>query len=352
MTRIANDPAAGSLVRPAIAGMKGYTPGEQSTEPGVVKLNTNENPYPAAPGVVEAIGAAASDLRLYPDPSAATLRKVAGSVWGVDPEGIVVGNGSDELLTVLFRATLDAGQRVAYPVSTYSLYDTLADLQGVEVEGIPYGEEWEFPLQGLRQAAARLFLICRPNAPSGTLPTLDDVRSLVESQPDSVVVVDEAYADFAADNALGLVGEYENLLVLRTLSKSYSLCGLRVGFALTTPALAAQLHKVRDSYNLSAVAQAGGEAALRDQQHFAENRDKILRSRRRLAGDLRQRGYEVADSHTNFVLATRPGISQQAVFENLRERGVLVRWFPSLPDSIRVTVGTDAELDRFFAALD
>jgi len=149
-----------------------------------------------------------------------------------------------------------------------------------------------------------------------------------------------------------LVGKYENLLVLRTLSKSYSLCGLRVGFALTTPALAAQLHKVRDSYNLSAVAQAGGQAALRDQKHFDENRDKILRSRRRLSADLRKRGYEVADSHTNFVLATRPGISQQAVFESLRERGVLVRWFPSLPDSIRVTVGTDLELDRFFAALD
>ena len=352
MTRTADGPASGDLVRPAVAAMEGYTPGEQSTAPEVVKLNTNENPYPAAPAVAEAIREAASDLRLYPDPSAGMLRETAGRVWGVDPEGIVAGNGSDELLTVLFRATLDAGQRVAYPVSTYSLYDTLAKLQGVEVVGVPYGDRWEFPLKGLQESGAHLFLICRPNAPSGTLPSLTDVCALAESHPDSLVVVDEAYADFSGDNALGLVGRYGNLVVLRTLSKSYSLCGLRVGFALTTPGLAAQLHKVRDSYNLSAVAQAGGRAALLDQEHFAENRAKILRSRSRLTRDLRGRGYQVVDSHTNFVLATDPGVSQQGVFESLRARGVLVRWFPSLPDSIRVTVGTDAELDRFFAALD
>jgi histidinol-phosphate aminotransferase len=351
MTRTADGSAATRLVRPAVAAMAGYTPGEQSNAAGVVKLNTNENPYPASPRVMEAITAAAQDLRLYPNPSALSLREAAGSVWGVDPQGIVVGNGSDELLTVLFRATLDAGQRVAYPVSTYSLYDTLAELQGVETVGVPYGENWEFPLAGLQDCDAQLFLICRPNAPSGTLPALTDVQRLVESRPDALVVVDEAYADFAAGNALGLVGSSPNLVVLRTLSKSYSLCGLRVGFALTTPDLAAQLHKVRDSYNLSAVAQAGGQAALLDQKHFADNREKILGSRIRLIAGMRERGYQVAESHTNFVLATKSGVPQRSVFEDLRDQGVLVRWFPSLPDSIRITVGTDAELDRFFAVL-
>lgn len=352
MTRTANSKATKGLVRPAVAAMEGYTPGEQSNAPGVVKLNTNENPYPASPSVKEAIGAAAADLRLYPNPSASSLRAAAGSVWNVDPQGIVVGNGSDELLTVLFRATLDPGQRVAYPVSTYSLYETLAELQGVEAVGVPYGPRWEFPLAELRNCDARLFLICRPNAPSGTLPSLKDVRSLLESRPDAMVVVDEAYADFAADNVLGLIGEYANLVVLRTLSKSYSLCGLRVGFALTTVELAAELHKVRDSYNLSAVAQAGGRAALLDQANFAQNRERILRSRIRLDSGLRERGYSVAESHTNFVLATKPGISQERVFTDLRDKGVLVRWFPRLPDSIRITVGTDSEIDQFFAALD
>ncbi|MDG1957202.1 MAG: histidinol-phosphate transaminase [Candidatus Binatia bacterium] len=351
MTRTADGPAAARLVRPAVAEMGGYKPGEQSNSPDVVKLNTNENPYAASPRVIEAIRAAASDLRLYPDPSALSLRKAAGSVWGVDPHGVVVGNGSDELLTVLFRAILDAGDRVAYPVSTYSLYDTLAELQGVEALGVPYGPNWEFPRAALEKCDARLFLICRPNAPSGTLPSIADVRSLLASRPDAVVVVDEAYADFAAENAIGLVGSYPNLVVLRTLSKSYSLCGLRVGFALTTADLAAQLHKVRDSYNLSAVAQAGGEAALLDQEHFAINRGKILQSRTRLVDELRERGYQVADSHTNFVLATKPGVPQKQVFEDLRDKGVLVRWFPVLPDSIRVTVGTDTEIDRFFLAL-
>lgn len=342
---------AAMLVRPSVAAMQGYIPGEQPGGRGVVKLNTNENPYAPSASVREAIAAAAGSLQFYPDPTAEPLREVAGELWGVDAAGIVAGNGSDELLTLLMRAVIEPGQVVAYPTPTYSLYDTLVEIQGAVALRVAYPDTWELP-RALDGADARLFLICSPNAPSGTAIARARIEELLVARPDALVVVDEAYGDFAEASALSLVGRYPNLLVLRTLSKAYSLAGLRVGLALTTPELARQLHKVRDSYNMSATAQAGAIAALRDQPSFLANRARIVATRARLTTAMRERGFEVPESATNFILARRPGESLEALMLGLRDKGVLVRFFASLPDAIRITIGTDAEVDEFLSALD
>lgn len=342
---------ASAWVRPEVAAMAGYTPGEQPGERRVIKLNTNENPYPPGAAVRDALAEAAGSLHLYPEPSAAPLRAQAAETWNVDPEGIVAGNGSDELLTILLRAIVAPGQVVAYPSPTYSLYDTLVTIQGARAERVPYGEDWLLPAD-LDQVDARLFFVCNPNAPSGTAIPRERIETLLHAQPNAVVVVDEAYGDFSEVSSLPLVGRYPNLVVLRTLSKSYSLAGLRVGLAMTTPALAAQLHKVRDSYNLSRPAQAGAIAAMRDAAGFASNRAAILATRGVLQEALRARGFVVPESSANFVLARRPGEELRSLVEALSTRGVLVRWFENLPDCIRVSVGTDPEIEEFLEALD
>lgn len=343
--------AVSHLVRAEVAAMAGYAPGEQPGDRRVIKLNTNENPYPPSQDVGAAIAEAASALHLYPEPSAAPLREQAAELWGVDPAGIVAGNGSDELLTILLRAVVTPGEVVAYPVPTYSLYDTLVEIQGARAERPAYGDDWALP-EALDSTDARIFLICNPNAPSGTAIPRERIVALLEARPDAVVVVDEAYGDFAEVSALPLVGRYPNLVVLRTLSKSYSLAGLRVGLAMAAPELAAELHKVRDSYNLSRTAQAGAMAALRDQESFGRNRAAILATRAVLQEGLRERGFAVPESAANFVLARAPGQDLQPLMEALRSEGILVRWFRTLPDCLRVTVGTDDEIAEFFRALD
>ncbi len=344
-----NEVAAG-LVLPHVAALSGYQPGEQPGALSFVKLNTNENPYPPAPGVAEAIARACADLRLYPDPSAAELRRCAGEIFGVDPEGIVVGNGSDELLTMLIRSTVGPGGTVAYPVPTYSLYDTLVDIQGARAERIPWPEDHSLP-QALATVSARILFVCNPNAPSGTVVPISDLENLAHAQKGRVVVVDEAYVDFADENALPLLGKCPNVVVLRSMSKSYSLAGLRLGLALMSPALARHLHKVRDSYNVNRLAQAGGLAALSDQATMLEHVERVRATRHRLSEALREMGFTVLPSQTNFVLARRPGEDLSLLAQSLREQRILIRYFGALPDAIRVSVGTDAEIDMFLAAL-
>jgi histidinol-phosphate aminotransferase len=340
---------AAALVRPEIAAMSGYVPGEQPTDPRVVKLNTNENPYPPAPAVRAAIAAACDRLRLYPDPTARALRERAAVLYGADPEGLVVGNGSDELLTLLVRAIVAPGEPVAYPVPTYSLYDTLVALQGGVPVHLPYPEDWSLPAE-LFAVEARLVLLCNPNAPSGTWAPPERIEELVKARR-CVVVVDEAYADFARGNAMRLVGRHPNLVVLRTLSKSYSLAGLRVGLAATTPELAAQLQKAKDSYNVSTLAQAGALAALENQQTMLDHVARVCATRSRLERELGALGFAVVPSETNFVFARRPGEPAAPIAAELKERGILVRYFASLPDALRISIGTDQEIDRLLAAL-
>jgi len=338
--------------RPAIRAMHGYTPGEQPQDRRYVKLNTNENPYPPSPRVAQALmQAVGAELRLYPDPVADVLRHTAAAVYDVSPEQIVVGNGSDDLLTMLVRACLGPGDRIAYPVPTYSLYDTLVALQEAEAVRLPFPSDFSLPAE-LGRARARLTIVCNPNSPSGTLTPTEELGRLAR-EVEGLLVVDEAYADFADDNALRLLRECDNVVVLRTLSKSYSLAGLRVGLAFAAPPVIAELMKVKDSYNVNRLSIVAGVAALEDQAWMQTNVARIRATRARLIAALRERGFEVADSHSNFVLARRPGVSQRGTYEALKEGGVLVRWFgiDGLEDALRITVGTDDEVDALLAAL-
>ena len=338
--------------RAAVRAMRGYTPGEQPQDKRYVKLNTNENPYPPTPRVAQAllqeIGA---ELRLYPDPVGTRLRQTAAALYGIGPEQILVGNGSDDLLAMLLRACVGAGDRVAYPVPTYSLYDTLVEMhEGIAVR-LPFAADFRLPA-ALADAEAKLTIICNPNSPSGTLTPLADLERLA-AKVTGLLVVDEAYVDFADENSIPLLARAENVVVLRTLSKSYSLAGMRIGLALAAPAVIDELMKVKDSYNVSRLSLIAGVAALEDQDWMRENVARIRTTRRRLIAALRALGYQVPDSQTNFVLARKPGQNQEPVYQGLKNAGVLVRYFRSdgLEDALRITVGTDDEVDALLAAL-
>ena len=330
-----------------------YVPGEQPG-PGrrVIKLNTNENLYPPSPRVLSALAAAASDdVRLYPDPEAKALRTRAAAVYGVPEDHILAGNGSDELLALVLRATFDPGDRVAFPVPTYSLYDTLVAVQGGEVVRVAFPPDFGLP-PGLAAARARVTFLCNPNSPSGTLTPLEQVEVLAREVA-GVLVVDEAYVDFARSSAMGLVGRFPNVVVLRTFSKSFSLAGLRIGLAFGHPDLLTGLRTVKDSYNLNRLSQAAAVAALEDMGTMHANVARIRTTRQTLTARLRDLRYEVLPSEANFVLARRPGVDQAPVARALAERDILVRHFavPALEDALRITVGTDAEIETLLAAL-
>ncbi len=342
-----------SFVRPAVAALEAYTPGEQPQGPGFVKLNTNENPYPPSPKALEAVRAAAGpELRLYPDPQARGLRRRAAQVYGVEEDGILVGNGSDELLGLIVRAVVAPGVRVAYAEPTYSLYDTLVAIEEGESVTLPYDADFTLPSE-LADLDARLTFVCHPNSPSGVAANLELVRDIA-ARGRGLVVVDEAYVDFAEESAVSLVNEFDNLIVLRTFSKSFSLAGLRVGLAFGAASVMDDLRRIKDSYNVDRLALAAAQGALEDLPWMEANVEKILQTRARLAAALRSRGYDVLDSSANFVLARRPGIDQRSTYEGLKQQRVLVRHFPTarLADTLRITVGTDSETDALLDALD
>lgn len=339
-----------SYVRAEIAALTGYVPGEQPTDPRIIKLNTNENPYPPTAAVRDAILKACERLHLYPDPSARLVRERVAELFGVDADGVLVGNGSDELLSILMRAVVGPGDAVAYPTPTYSLYDTLVALQGGRAVHVPFGEDYALPA-GLFEVEARMIIVCNPNAPSGTLVPRTRLEDLARARRDALVVVDEAYVDFADEHATSLPVEHPNVVTLRTLSKSYSLAGLRLGIACADPALTRELVKVKDSYNVSRLAQAGALAALADQVTIREHVALVRATRQRLAEALERLGYTLPPSQANFVLARKPGVSLRPVAEALRARGILVRYFADLPDALRITVGTDEQVDRLLEEL-
>jgi len=332
--------------------MHGYVPGEQPRDRAVIKLNTNENPYPPSPTVARAIAAAATDdLRRYPDPGGTLLRETAARVYGVTPDEVLVGNGSDDLLSMLMRAFVGPGDVVVYPEPTYSLYESLVTIQEGRVLTVPFPSDFSFP-SALRAAEGRLMFICNPNSPSGTFTPLEVIADLAAGF-DGVVVADEAYVDFASATALSLLAEHPNLVVLRTFSKSFSLAGMRIGLLFGHRDLLLEIGKVKDSYNVGRLALAAGVAALEDYAWMERNVARIIATRDRLQIALAERGYDVLPSTANFVLARRPGEDQAPVQERLRDAGVLVRHFatPRLADALRITVGTDPEIDQLLAAL-
>jgi histidinol-phosphate aminotransferase len=341
------------FVRPEIDRLAGYVPGEQPRDKIMVKLNTNENPYPPSPRVLEAIRRATTDdLRLYPDPDATELRAKAGQVYGFAPEFILAGNGSDELLAIILRACVGPGDRVVYPTPTYTLYETLVGIQGARADTVPFPGDFRLPVESLGERGQRLTIICNPNAPSGTLAPVDAIERLLLDLK-ALVVIDEAYVDFASDSALRLVHRHDNVLVLRTFSKSFSLCGIRVGLAFGHPDVLAALAKVKDSYNISRLGLVAATAALDDYASMQENAARVRTTRAILAAGLRRAGFDVLPSETNFVLARRPGEDLGPLQQSLKQKGVLVRYFdtPSLRDAIRVTVGTPEEVQALLDAL-
>ena len=342
-----------TFIRPTVRAMAGYTPGEQPQGGGFIKLNTNENPYPPSARVREAISACATeDVRLYPDPMANALRDVAARRYDLPRDCIVAGNGSDDLLAIIMRACIDPGDAVAYPHPTYSLYDTLVEIAGARAVHVPWPVDYALPADALVAADARVTIVCNPNAPTGTFVAVADLAALAR-RLSGLLVVDEAYVDFAADTALSLVRQHDNVVVLRTLSKSFSLAGMRVGLGFGQAPVIAELCKVKDSYNLSRVSIAAGVAALEDYEAMRAHVARVAATRERLSEGLRRLGYDVPPSQTNFVLARKAGVDQRPVLEALKQRRILVRHFatPELRDALRISVGTDAEIDTLLKAL-
>jgi len=337
---------------PHVARMAGYVPGEQPRDGGIIKLNTNENPYPPSPRVLEAIARGLDDrLRLYPDPVGTAFRRAAADLHGVDPDMILAGNGSDDLLTILTRSFVGPGDVLAYPSPSYILYRTLAEIQGARWVEIPFDDAWTLSPEAFAEVRPRLAFIANPNSPSGTVMGVSELARIADAV-DCPLVVDEAYVNFADSDAVGLVKSHENVIVSRTFSKGYSLAGLRLGYLIARPEMVSGMIKVKDSYNCDTLSLLGGTAALLDQDHQAQTRAKILATRDRLTAAMRRFGYLVPDSRANFVWCTG-GPPASPTYEALKARKILVRLmrYPGLPDGLRITVGTDAEIDRFLDAL-
>ncbi len=328
-----------------IEEMEGYIPGEQLDTP-YIKLNTNENPYPPSPKVIEAIkNEATSALRLYPNPMADPLRRVAAEVYGVNLNNIMAGNGSDDLLSIISRSFIGRYDKVLIPTPTYTLYDTLVMIQEGIVERVPFNEDFSLPSEIFKRKAKLLFL-ANPNSPSGTFIEIPDIKRLVE-RFDGMVIIDEAYGDFAPDSAIQLIKEYENIVVLKSFSKSFSLAGLRIGLAFASENIIKGMEKVKDSYNINRLSMAAGIAALKDLEWMRRNVKRIERTRERLISALKDLGFYVYPSHTNFVLARLKGIALKELYLYLKNKRILIRYFdtPSLYDSIRITIGKDEEMD-------
>ena len=338
--------------RDNIEKCEGYEPGFQPQQPDVIKLNTNENPYPPSPKVLEALaGLGVEQLRRYPDPAGGVFREAAAEVNNVSADCIMCCNGGDELLTIAYRAFCDENRPVAYPVPTYSLYPVLAKLQNCTAIEVPFDSEFNLPAQ-LAGTAAALTIVCNPNAPTGSFISVDELASLA-GKLSGILLIDEAYVDFAEANCAVLVKDFDNIIILRSMSKGYCLAGMRFGYAIAGPDLIAGLMKVKDSYNVNAVAVAAATAAIKDQAYFKENIKKVKAERKRLTGQLRAMGFEVPESYANFVLAESKDCKAGEIYDKLVQRDIYVRYFdlPGLSDKLRITVGAEEQNDKLFSAL-
>ncbi len=339
--------------REHIDALDGYVPGEQPAETDVVKLNTNENPYPPSPRVFEAIHRITGEqLRRYPHPLGQTFREAAGEVHGVSPEMILCGNGMDDVLNIVVRALSGPDARLVYPTPTYTLYEVLAAIEASIVTEVPFGPRYELPLEELIAGGGRVTFICNPNSPSGTWVPVDQIAELA-GRLRGVLAVDEAYGDFADENCMQLVHDHPNLLVMRTLSKGYSLAGVRFGYAVGHADLIGGLMKVKDSYNVDAISIAAASAAIRDQDYARANWERVRSERDRLSAALGELGFDVLPSQSNFLLAAIEDPSAEGLYESLKARQILVRYFkqPRLENSLRITVGTPDQNDALLAAL-
>ena len=345
------------FVCPNVRAMDGYTPGEQpSPAARVVKLNTNENPFPPSPRVLAAVREVEAEaLRRYPNPDASAFRHAAAKLHAehhVTPDMILAGNGSDDLLTIVTRAFVPAGGTLAYPDPTYSLYPVLAKLQDAHALAVPWADGYALPIDALVASGANAIYIANPNAPTGTFVPAARVADLA-SAFDGAVVVDEAYADFADEDCLLLVARHSNVVVTRSLSKGYGLAGLRFGYAVAQREVIHELLKVKDSYNTDAVSVAAATAAIGDQDYSRDKWDRVRGERRRMTDELIAMGFTVLPSQANFVLATVPDGHGRKMYEGLKSQGILVRHFdlPGLSDKIRITIGQSHENNALLAGI-
>ena len=359
------------MIRPLVRGLHAYVPGEQPKVRGLIKLNTNENPYPPSPKVLSAVRAAVDGrLRLYPDPTAQTLREQLARLHGCSPDQIIVGNGSDELLALGVRAFVEpiapgknppqdaSGSRVQYFWPSYSLYPVLAETHGAATHPVPLRGDFGLPTvaqlrrDGRWDFKAALTFITTPNAPSGRGFATDELGTLCTAMK-GVVVLDEAYADFADENALELSLKHPHVIVSRTFSKAYSLCFQRVGYWVGHPELIAALHRIRDSYNVNGLGQVAASATLDDLPYYRRNFRRVIASRARVSRELVGLGWEVLPSQTNFILARPPGPPARKWLEELRRKKILVRWFsaPDLESYLRITIGSESEMDTLLATV-
>lgn len=333
-----------------------YVPGEQPQSNDIIKLNANENPYPPAPGVAEALRTFdASRLALYPDANGQALKIALAGRFGVKPTQVFLGNGSDDVLALAFQSFFCSEQPILYPDITYSFYPVWCDLFRIPYETVPLDEDFCVNVRDYDKPNGGIVLP-NPNAPTGRGVSLDFIEDLLQHNADCVVIIDEAYVDFGAQSAVPLLSKYENLLVVQTMSKSRSLAGLRIGYALGSETLIATLEAVKNSYNsytMDAIALAAGEAAVKDEVYFQETCRKVIATRDRTAGELRKLGFTVSPSLTNFLFVTHPTKKAPEIFEYLRQKNIFIRYFklPRIDNYLRITVGTDEQMDRLIEEL-
>ncbi|WP_342505551.1 histidinol-phosphate transaminase [Sporosarcina sp. FSL K6-2383] len=333
-----------------------YVPGEQVNQQKIVKLNTNENPYPPSPKVMEAIrGEMERNLQLYPSPTADDLRETIGRQYGLTADEVFVGNGSDEVLAFSFMAFFEPGQPIRFPDVTYSFYPVYAKLFDIPYEEVPLNRDFTLQIDKFFQSKGGVILP-NPNAPTSLYAELDTIEEIVKNNPDRVVIIDEAYIDFAAKSVAELIQQYDNLLVVQTTSKSRSLAGLRVGFAMGNHSLIDALIRIKDSFNsytLDRLALVGAKAAFEDEAYFKEITAKIIATRNETTVALKQLGFAVLPSQANFIFASHSSVSAERLYNELKKEGVLVRYFnkPGIDNYLRMTIGTDEQMERLLEKL-
>jgi histidinol-phosphate aminotransferase len=342
-----------SYFRDNIEALEGYVPGFQPKQGDIIKLNTNENPFPPSPEVMKVLGEFdAEKLRRYPDPLGDDFRQAAAVVHDVKAENIMCCNGGDDLLTMAFRAFCDENRPVAYPVPTYSLYPVLAKMQNCQAIEIPFDNEFNLPAK-LTKTEAPLTIVCNPNAPSGSFVSVGEMASLADELT-GVLLIDEAYVDFAEENCEALIKDFDNIIILRSLSKGYGLAGLRFGYALAQPELIAGLMKIKDSYNVDAVAITLATAAIKDREYFNKTTGEVKKARNVLVERLNALKFNVPPSHANFVLAESKNRPASEIYDKLVQRNIYVRYFslPGLENKLRITVGTNEQNEILISALE
>ncbi|MDC5467127.1 histidinol-phosphate transaminase [Acinetobacter baumannii] len=344
---------------PEVRELEPYVPGEQPKIQNLLKLNTNENPYPPSPKVVEAVQAVlyeqADVLRLYPDPDATALKQAIAKQQNIDVSQVFVGNGSDEVLAHIFKAFFLQDEPILYPDITYSFYPVYSQFFGTKTKEIPLNENFEIDVRDYTQPNGGV-IITNPNAPTSIALSLAEIEQVLQANPDRVVVIDEAYVDFGAESAVSLINRYENLVVCQTTSKSRSLAGLRVGFAIAQSHLIAALEAVKNSFNsypIDRFAIAAAVASFEDQAYFEEQCQKVITSREKLVRDLTELGFNVLPSKANFIFAMHSQHDAGQLAQKLREQGIIVRYFnkPRINQFLRITVGTDEQNARLVQTL-